>query len=319
MDCLDVLPGAEMPERRSSYSPSKSTGEVRSSAESKSHKHSTRSPSPLISKSRQRSPPSPSRRLRRPIDRRTELIRSSSCGDLPSSATRLQTRVIIEQFVRHLTRIRTISKQIRTTRMENRSVDPDSYRLWTDLENSLASALTYANEDIQYQLSLEPLRDELVELRRSENLCSCPPPKAIDRLSRQMQRTNAHLRQFVSPPPPVVYSQLLVRNQELQSQCELLQDKLDSLERNNIRLIQRWTQQVTRLSESSRIESVPSKDLRSLAERSDDLSSETRFHLREEIYSLKEKLYHVYDDLATLFNRNQALEITHLEQKQQLK
>ena len=233
-----------MPERRSSYSPSKSTGEVRSSAESKSRKHSTRSPSPLISKSRQRSPPSPSRRLRRPIDRRSELVRSSSCGDLPSSATRMQTRVIIEQFVRHLTRIRTISKQIRTG-------DPDSYRLWTDLETSLASALTYANEDIQYQLSLQPLRDELVELRRSEN----PFPfsiEMIDRLLlfRQMQSTNAHLRQFVPPPPPVGYSQLLVRNQELQSQCDLLQDKLDSLERTNIRLIQRWTQQVTRLSSS---------------------------------------------------------------------
>jgi hypothetical protein len=40
------------------------------------------------------------------------------------------------------------------------------------------------------------------------------------------------------------YSQLLIHNQELKTKCDLLQEKLDNLERNNIRLIQRWTQQV---------------------------------------------------------------------------
>ncbi len=39
-------------------------------------------------------------------------------------------------------------------------------------------------------------------------------------------------------------SQLLIHNQELRTKCDLLQEKLDNLERNNIRLIQRWTQQV---------------------------------------------------------------------------
>jgi hypothetical protein len=39
-------------------------------------------------------------------------------------------------------------------------------------------------------------------------------------------------------------SQLLLHNQELKAKCDLLQEKLDNLERNNIRLIQRWTQQV---------------------------------------------------------------------------
>jgi predicted nuclease with TOPRIM domain len=39
-------------------------------------------------------------------------------------------------------------------------------------------------------------------------------------------------------------SQLLLHNQELKTKCDLLQEKLDNLERNNIRLIQRWTQQV---------------------------------------------------------------------------
>ncbi len=39
-------------------------------------------------------------------------------------------------------------------------------------------------------------------------------------------------------------SQLLLHNQELKTKCDLLQEKLDNLERNNIRLIQRLTQQV---------------------------------------------------------------------------
>jgi hypothetical protein len=39
-------------------------------------------------------------------------------------------------------------------------------------------------------------------------------------------------------------SQLLLHNQELKIKCDLLQEKLDNLERNNIRLIQRSTQQV---------------------------------------------------------------------------
>jgi hypothetical protein len=39
-------------------------------------------------------------------------------------------------------------------------------------------------------------------------------------------------------------SQLLIHNQELKTKCDLLQEELDNLERNNIRLIQRWTQQV---------------------------------------------------------------------------
>ncbi len=39
-------------------------------------------------------------------------------------------------------------------------------------------------------------------------------------------------------------TQLSLHNQELKSKCNLLQDKLDQLERNNIRLIQRLTEQV---------------------------------------------------------------------------
>jgi hypothetical protein len=98
----------------------------------RSRKHQARSPSPtaiahqrvqspsknsplINNKLRQKSPPSPTRRRRRVQDQQ-ELIRSSSCGDLPSAhfMQKKQTRLIIDQFVAHLTRIRTISKQIRT-------------------------------------------------------------------------------------------------------------------------------------------------------------------------------------------------------------
>ena len=40
------------------------------------------------------------------------------------------------------------------------------------------------------------------------------------------------------------HAQLLLENQELRTQCDLLQEKIDNLERTNIRLIQRLTQQV---------------------------------------------------------------------------
>lgn len=115
-------------------------------------------------------------------------------------------------------------------------------------------------------------------------------------------------------------SQLILQNQELKGKCDLLQEKLDSLERTNIRLIQRWTQQVNLscLRFIEKVSSSSSKDLRSLAERTGWVSTDNRFLLREEILLLKQKLYHVYDDLATLFNRNHSLEITFGEQKQQL-
>lgn len=103
----------------------------------KNRKHQTRSPTPpqivhqrvvssvkstplVTNKFRQKSPSSPNRRRRR-VQQHQELIRSSSCGDLPSTnfMYKQQTRFIIEQFVTHLTRIRTISKQIRTRSNNN--------------------------------------------------------------------------------------------------------------------------------------------------------------------------------------------------------
>ncbi len=61
------------------------------------------------------------------------------------------------------------------------------------------------------------------------------------------------------------------------------------------------------------------KDLHSIAQHKEWNSTDNRFLLREEIIFLKKKLYHVYDDLATLFNRNHTLQISIGEQKQQLK
>ena len=42
----------------------------------------------------------------------------------------------------------------------------------------------------------------------------------------------------------IQYSQLLLYNQELKTKYDLLKEKLDNSERNSVRLIQRWTQQV---------------------------------------------------------------------------
>lgn len=61
-----------------------------------------------------------------------------------------------------------------------------------------------------------------------------------------------------------------------------------------------------------------SQNIRSVAQRTDWISTENRFLLREEIIFLKEKLYHVYDDLATVFTHNQRLESNIREQKKQL-
>ncbi|CAF1395331.1 unnamed protein product [Adineta ricciae] len=320
----------EIGERRSSYSPTKSllsSAGVPPTEEqallktrlspNKSRKHPARSPSPAqlihqrhtspiktspstTNKFRQKSPTSPVRRRRRTQDQQ-DLVRSSSCGDLPSGSfmPKQQTRCIVEQFVAHLTRIRAISKQIRA-RNANTVNDAECYHLWNELESSLSSALSYANDDIQFQLSLEPLRDEIFQLRK------------------QLQSTNVHLREFdnrrsedqyVHMPKKfdntnhnLQYAQLLLENQELRTQCDLLQEKIDNLERTNIRLIQRWTQQ----------------DLRVLAERTEWVSTDNRFLLREEILLLKQKLYHVYDDFATVLNRNHTLEMAYGEQKQQL-
>ncbi|CAF2452013.1 unnamed protein product [Rotaria sp. Silwood2] len=325
----NINSASDIGERRSSYSPTKSllssTGATATVEDqsllknrpspTKSRKHQTRSPSPtqivhqrvtsptrnsplINNKFRQKSPTSPTRR-RRHIQSEKELVRSSSCGDLPSTnfMHKQQTRLIIDQFVTHLTRIRTISKQIRT-RNTNTVNDPEYYHLWNELESSLSSALAYANDDIQFQLSLEPLRNEIFELRK------------------QLQTTNVYLRDFdirrndepyvhmikKNDINQIQYSQLLLQNQELKSKCDSLQEKLDNLERTKVRLIQRWAQQ----------------DLRSLAERTGWVSTDNCFLLREEILLLKQKLYHVYDDLATLFNRNHSLELSCGEQKQQL-
>ncbi|CAM4927822.1 unnamed protein product [Rotaria socialis] len=328
----NISSSTELEERRSSYSPTKSllssTGTTTTTEDqsllksrvssTKSRKHQTRSPSssttqnihhrtttpiknsPSINnKFRQKSPLSPNRRRRRLTKNQQELIRSSSCGDLPLSnfMHKQQTHFIIEQFVIHLTRIRTISKLIRA-RNTNTVNDPECYRLWNELESSLSSALSYAKDDIQFQLSLEPLRNEIFELRK------------------QLKTTNVHLREFDTRHNDETYihvrkshdtnqyqcSQLLVKNQELKMQCDLLQEKIESLERNNARLIQRSAQQ----------------NLRSLAEHTGWVSTDNRFLLREEILLLKQKLYHVYDDLATLFNRNHTLELSYGEQKQQI-
>ena len=45
-------------------------------------------------------------------------------------------------------------------------LDKESLFLWNELENCLSLAMSYAKNDIQLQLSLVPLRSEILELRR---------------------------------------------------------------------------------------------------------------------------------------------------------
>jgi hypothetical protein len=114
-------------------------------------------------------------------------------------------------------------------------------------------------------------------------------------------------------------TQLSLHNQELKTKCYLLQNKLDQLERNNIRLIQRLTEQVRRIFCYLKIIfSIQFKDLCSLSKRTEWISTENRFLLCEEIIFLRKKLYHVYDDLSSLLSQNQTLENSLRQQKQQV-
>lgn len=157
--------------------------------------------------------------------------------------------------------------------------------------------------------------------RRVDEQCACCPLMSFACNDKPLPRLDAHMqKKFESNQ--LQCSQLLAQNQELRAQCDLLQEKIDNLERNNIRLIQRWTQQVSDGACDGVCAMVicfaRAQDLRSLAERTQWVSTDNRFLLREEILLLKQKLYHVYDDFATVFNRNQSLEISYGEQRQQL-
>ncbi|CAF0716854.1 unnamed protein product [Adineta steineri] len=302
-------------EHRLSYSPNKIFYPIKEEVSpsknrlspTKSRKHITRSPSPpqtnhqrltssslINNKSRQKTS-----HHHHQNENKEEFIRSSSCSDLSSLKSdfmqKEQTRLVFDRFLTYLTRIQTISKQIRIQNFN----DSESHYLWHELENSLSSAISYAKNDIQFQLSLAPLRNEILELRK------------------QLQTANVHLHEYdltqrhkdqyiylqkKFDTNQIQYTELLLHNEQLKNKCHLLQDKLDNLERNNIHLVQRLTQQ----------------DIRSIAQRTEWNLTDNRFLLREEIIFLKEKLYHVYDDVATLFNRNHFLESDLREEKKQI-
>ncbi|CAF3847531.1 unnamed protein product [Rotaria sordida] len=278
---------------------------------SESHKHITHSPSPTQNIHQRLTSPlktssltnnKSQNSLRRRTQNKEEFLRSSSCSDIQSLKSNFmhqqQKHCIIDQFITYLTRIRTISKQIRV-RNSNHANDPECYHLWNELENSVSSALSYANDNIQFQLSLISLRREIIELRK------------------QLQTTNVHLHEYdltrrndeqyvhlqkKFDTNQIQCTQLLLHNKELKTQCQLLQNKIDHLEQDNIRLIQRLTL----------------KDLHSIVQCSQWISTNNDLLLDKEIIFLKEKLYHVYDDLATLLNQNHTLQISIREQDQQL-
>ena len=126
--------------------------------------------------SRQKSPLRSAFRRRDEHDE--ELVRSSSCGDLPSSKSE-RTRHIHDQF---LIRIQTISKQIRmryyntingklflfslSHYFHKPHSDPECTHLWNELEKSLSSALSHAANQHCIENSFKPLRNEINELRK---------------------------------------------------------------------------------------------------------------------------------------------------------
>ncbi|UJR29975.1 hypothetical protein I4U23_017522 [Adineta vaga] len=301
-------------ERRPSYSPQKTSHSTPEEpfllknrlSPNKSRKHPTRTPSPLQT-TRQRLISS------LPINKNSfkscshtstkdEFTRSSSCSDISSLKSNLmqkeQTRFVLDRFLTYLSRIRILSKQIRS-RQNNLNNDTEILYLWNELEHCLSLTISYAKNDIQFQSSLVPLQSEIVELRK------------------QLQTTNIHLHEYdlirrnddrymdlqkKFDTNQIQCRQLSLHNEQLQKKCQFLQDKIENLQRNHVQLIQRLTQQ----------------NIRSVAQRTEWITTENRFLLREEILFLKEKLYYVYDDLATVFNQNHQLEFNVKEQKKQL-
>ncbi|CAF3483817.1 unnamed protein product [Rotaria sp. Silwood1] len=282
----------------------------------RSHKHTTRSSSPTQSphqrltsplknslltnnKCQKKFPPSS---LHHRMRTKEELVRSSSFSDIQSLTSNFmnqeQKRFIVDQLLTYLIRIKTISKQIRA-RNSNNIIDSECYHLWNELENSLSSALLYVNDNIQFQLSLIPLQSEIIELRKELQTTNVHLHEYD--LTRRNDEQYVHLQKKFDTDI-IQDTQLLLHNKELKTQCQLLQEKIDHLERDNIRLIQRLTQ----------------KNLHSIAQCAQRISTDNDLLLQKEIIFLKEKLYHVYDDLATSLDRNHTLQILIREQDQQL-
>lgn len=126
---------------------------------------------------------SPLRSFRQRDEDNEELVRSSSCGDLPSSKSdhmqQQRTRIIHDQF---LLRIQTLSKQIRMrycNKINGKHLflslicldkfsysDPEGTHLWNELESSLSSAVSYSNTQQRIENSFKPLHNEINSLRK---------------------------------------------------------------------------------------------------------------------------------------------------------
>ena len=80
--------------------------------------------------------------------------------------------------------------------------------------------------------------------RRTDEQCASDTLMSFACMNASVHRLDTHMQKR-RESNQLQCSQLLAQNQELRAQCEVLQEQIDNLERNNIRLIQRWTQQVS--------------------------------------------------------------------------
>ncbi|CAF0855548.1 unnamed protein product [Didymodactylos carnosus] len=261
------------------------------------------------------------------------LYRSSSCGDIPrqdhqqtahsslslslkskymSNMSVYRTKLLVHEIIAHLINVKQISKELKL-RVGGEKQDKDMLRLWEQLEQSLAFALTYTDDqgiDIDLQMALQPLRNEIVDLRRQLRTAnaSIREHEVNQRNtgeSEQLAKAQCHHLQKKLELSQTQLTNLLFSNQEIKSKCETLQEKLSILEKENMQLIERWTQLDLRSSRNSRT---------SLTK----INSDTHFLLREHLITLKNKVYHLYEDLGYAHKRNNTIEISNIEKSKEI-
>ncbi|CAF0749760.1 unnamed protein product [Didymodactylos carnosus] len=264
------------------------------------------------------------------------LYRSSSCGDIPrrdhhhqqtvhsslslslqskymSNMSIYRTKLVVNEITAHLTNVKQISKELKL-RVGGEKQDKDMLRLWEQLEQSITFALTYTDDhgiNVDLQMALQPLRNEIVDLRRqlrTANASSREHEVNQRNIEEREQLANAqchHLQKKLELSQTHL-TNLLFSNQEIKAKCETLQEKLAILEKENIQLIERWTQQDLRSSLKNRT-SLTKLD-----------SDNAHFLLRKQLITLKDKVYHLYEDLGYAHKRNNTMEMDNIEKSKEI-
>jgi len=137
----------------------KTTGHSSSPTQSLQQRSTKKSLSSVTNLSRQRSSPI---KVTKSQSNEEDLVRSSSCDHVPSSDKHHPTsKPSAKHFLsEQLTKIQTIAKQIQT-RNSN-----DSPHLWNRFDKVLSTTISFVNDDLQFQTSLQPLRNEIHQLTK---------------------------------------------------------------------------------------------------------------------------------------------------------